>query len=158
MRKIVRGVLGLAFLFTTTGSSLAMCDPSGADAGGIADAQANIAANCNCATATSHGAYVSCAAGQAQGTSTLNPSCRGKVVSCAARSTCGKPGFVLCCRTNATGTLKCSTKLACTACNPPSGGSACCSDPANGGQTSCCGPTGVEKTGVCSDPSCVATP
>jgi len=98
MRKIVRGVLGLAFLFTTTGSSFAMCDPSGADAGGIADAQANIAANCNCATATNHGTYVICAAGQAQGTSTLNPSCRGKVVSCSARSTCVQAGFVQGCK------------------------------------------------------------
>jgi len=155
MRKIVRGVLGLAFLFTTTGSSLAMCDPSGADAGGIADAQAAIAANCNCAGATNHGAYVSCAAGQAQGTSTLNPSCRGKVVSCAARSTCGKPGFVLCCKTSAAGTTKCSTKSSCGVCQPPGGGSACCSDPAAGGQTSCCGATGVDKAGACSDASCV---
>ena len=156
MRKIVPGVLGLALLFTTTGSSLAMCEPSGADAGGIADAQANIAANCDCtAAATNHGAYVSCAAGQAQGTSTLNPSCRGKVVSCAAGSTCGKPGFVLCCKTSAAGTTKCSPKSGCAVCQAPDGGSACCSDPAAGGQTSCCGPSGVSKTGACSDASCI---
>jgi len=32
MRTLIRGVLGLAFLVTTTGSSLAMCDPAGVDA------------------------------------------------------------------------------------------------------------------------------
>ena len=156
MRTLIRGVLGLAFLVTTTGSSLAMCDPTGADAADVAAARAAIDANCDCAGST-HGAYVSCAAGQAQAT-LANQSCRGKVVSCAARSTCGKLGFVLCCRTNAMGNLKCSPKSSCGVCMPPGGGSACCSDPASGGQTSCCGPTGVDKTGACSDPSCVATP
>src|SRR5262249_18805544 len=154
MRMLIRGVLGVAFFFTATGSSLAMCDPTGADVGDIAAAQADIAANCNCVGATTHGEYVSCASDHAR-TTLVNQSCRGKVVSCAARSTCGKPGFVVCCRKKSDGTLKCSTKLDCTHCVAPDGGDACCST-----ETSCCGASGVSKTGACdaaNSPPCATT-
>jgi len=154
MRTLVRSLLGIAFLCSTARFGFAMCDPAGADAADIAAARAAIAANCDCAGAPTHGAYVSCAAGQAQ-TTLVNKSCQGKVVRCAARSTCGKPGFVVCCRADAAGMLKCSTKSGCDHCMPPDGGSACCST-----ETSCCGATGVDKAGAwdaANTPPCATT-
>jgi len=61
--------------------------------------QAAIATECSCEGATNHGRYVSCVAHvvrrlAAEGTIPIN--CKGKVTRCAARSTCGKPGFVAC--------------------------------------------------------------
>jgi hypothetical protein len=46
----------------------AACDPTtDPDKTDIANARAAVAANCSCAGATSHGAYVSCAAQQVPG-------------------------------------------------------------------------------------------
>ena len=56
---------------------------------------------------------------------TLSKDCKRAVKDCAARSTCGKPGFVTCCRTRATGTTKCSTKSSAALCRPPKKGTAC---------------------------------
>src|SRR5947208_1847761 len=56
-------------------------------------AQSFIAQNCpSCADASNHGRFVSCVAHQVK--AHVSPRCRGKAVRCAARSTCGKPGFV----------------------------------------------------------------
>ena len=55
--------------------------------------------SCACDTATTHGRYVSCVAHVVKRLSdagTIPITCRGKVVRCAARSTCGKTGFVAC--------------------------------------------------------------
>ena len=60
-------------------------------------AQAAIA-QCPC-DADNHGRYVSCVAhavNQLARDGTIPPNCKGKVTRCAARSTCGKPGFVTC--------------------------------------------------------------
>jgi hypothetical protein len=82
----------------------AACDPTtDPDKSDIATARAAVAANCDCAGATSHGAYVSCAAQQAN-TVLTNKSCAGFVKKCASHSTCGKPGTVTCCNTTAKGT------------------------------------------------------
>jgi hypothetical protein len=110
----------------------AKCDPTGADASDVAGARKAVADNCPCASATSHGEYVSCASTQAKAT-LVNQSCHGAVVKCAARSTCGKDGFVTCCRTNAKGVTKCSTKSGADKCKVPRGGSACV-----GSFASCC--------------------
>ena len=63
-------------------------------------AQAEIIRQCPpCDGATNHGRYVSCVARVVKtlvSNGTVPVSCKGKVVSCAARSTCGKPGFVRC--------------------------------------------------------------
>jgi hypothetical protein len=69
------------------------CEPFRCDA----DTQAALA-QCPCA-AENHGRYVSCVAHAvrqlaAQGDIPTN--CKGKITKCAARSTCGKPGFVTC--------------------------------------------------------------
>src|SRR5262245_1491324 len=110
----------------------AKCDPAGADAADVAAAHAAVAANCDCAGAANHGQYVKCVTEQARAT-LGNPSCRGAVTKCAARSTCGKPGFVTCCRISAKGKLKCSTKSSADRCKPPKGGQACV-----GSTPSCC--------------------
>lgn len=62
-------------------------------------ARADIQAACPCDAAPQHGAYVRCVvravkAMAARGA--LAGRCRGKLVRCAARSTCGKPGTVAC--------------------------------------------------------------
>src|SRR5439155_25462286 len=77
----------------------ARCDPStDPDKSDIARARFAVARNCDCSGATNHGDYVSCAAQQANAV-LVNKDCAGAVERCAARSTCGKPGFVTCCRT-----------------------------------------------------------
>src|SRR5215470_4411584 len=64
-----------------------MCDPTtDPDKTDIANARAAVAANCDCAGATNHGDYVSCAAQQAMEVLS-NESCAGLVRRCAARST-----------------------------------------------------------------------
>lgn len=120
----------------------AACDRNGADAGDIATARAAVATNCSCAGA-SHGVYVSCAAQQAKAT-LVNHDCLGQVTRCAARSTCGRPGFVTCCRTNSKGVTKCSIKNSATVCKAPHGGSAC-----TGTLSSCCD--------ACQNGGCVGT-
>src|SRR5881409_2062625 len=58
-------------------------------------AQAAISQDCPaCSEASNHGRYVSCVAHVVK--RTVSPGCRGKAIRCAARSTCGKPGFVTC--------------------------------------------------------------
>jgi len=58
-------------------------------------AQNAIAQQCpSCSEASNHGRYVSCVAHVVK--RTVSPGCRGKAIRCAARSTCGKPGFVTC--------------------------------------------------------------
>ncbi len=61
--------------------------------------------NCTCSTGTSvtgnHGNYVSCVAKQVNMLSKSDPAllptnCKGKVTRCAAKSICGKAGFVTC--------------------------------------------------------------
>jgi hypothetical protein len=61
--------------------------------------QSAINTDCSCTEADNHGRYVSCVAHvvrrlAADGTIPIN--CKGKVTRCAARSTCGKDGFVTC--------------------------------------------------------------
>ena len=61
--------------------------------------QSAVAAECPCEGQANHGQYVSCVAHvvrrlASDGTIPIN--CKGKVTRCAAKSTCGKPGFVTC--------------------------------------------------------------
>lgn len=99
-----------------------------------ADTACTLAGN-GCSNAKNHGQYVKCVAAQAKQAvtaGTLPKECKGAVVKCAARSTCGKPGFVTCCVTKA-GTTKCGIKSSATACKAPKGGTACV-----GSHASCC--------------------
>jgi hypothetical protein len=88
-----------------------LCDPGGARAQPVdcdaerCDVQATIDAACPCDTATNHGEHVRCVRAQAK--SLVSKQCRGKVVRCAAKSTCGKEGAVACERTGRNGRTKC---------------------------------------------------
>jgi hypothetical protein len=100
------------------------------DASALASSRVVVDAACDCAAATRHGAYVSCvqhAVKDGIGAGTVTKSCRGALKKGAARSTCGKPGAVACCRTKASGTTKCSIKANASACTAPSGGASCVS-------------------------------
>ncbi len=107
----------------------AACDPTtDPDKSDIANARAAVHANCLCQSTPGsphvHGAYVSCAAQQANAV-LVNKSCAGFVTKCAAHSICGRGGFVTCCRTTATGRTMCAIKSRATKCAAPPGGSAC---------------------------------
>jgi len=58
-----------------------------------------VSTNCPCDSATNHGRYVSCVAHLTKSLvacGLIPTNCKGKVTRCAARSTCGKDGFVTC--------------------------------------------------------------
>ena len=72
---------------------------------------------CSCDDATNHGQYVKCAGRVIREITKANPelgNCRGRLVRCAARSTCGKAGFVTCIRPTELGTCD-ATTLVCSA-------------------------------------------
>jgi len=85
-------------------------------------AQAAIIAQCPpCDAADNHGRYVSCVAHVVKklvDDGTVPGNCKGKVVSCAARSTCGKPGFVRCLFPTDTCVVNPATGLGTCALNP----------------------------------------
>ena len=124
--------LGLA----VAGPGFPSCGDRPGDAQAVADARAAAAAECDCATASSHTGYVDCVARVANAAvraGRLRAQCRLAVVHCAARSTCGRPGAVTCCRTRADGTRRCSVMSNAALCTAPPGGSARVGD-----QPSCC--------------------
>jgi hypothetical protein len=131
VRAYALAAMAFSLLAFTAQRSYAGCDPTGADMTDVAHAREMVNTNCPCGP-TNHGQYVKCAGEQAKMFLT-NQSCKGVVVKCAAKSTCGKPNFVTCCRTNSMGVTKCSTKSNATHCTPPMGGKACVST-----KSSCC--------------------
>ena len=103
----------------------ACTDPAAAATRAMAETQ------CPCATATSHREYVKCVAGVAKmavASGSLPRQCRRAVLRCAAQSTCGRSGFVSCCRTSAKGVTKCSIKPDAAKCTAPRRGAACVQD------------------------------
>ena len=152
MRLLLSTLLAFAALSTSAGPAVAGCGDNPGDAEAVAAARAQVAADCDCAGAPSHGAYVSCAAGVANERANAEPPllpryCKGAVKKCAARSTCGKPGFVTCCRTSSAGKTKCSTKRDAAHCVAPAGGAACAGDLTF---SSCCD--------ACTDGGCASPP
>jgi plastocyanin len=102
----------------------------------VAAVRAQIDAACDCASAPSHRKHVRCAArviAAALKAGALPAACKPVAKRCAAQSTCGRPGFVTCCRTNAGGAQTCSIKRSAAACRRPRGGTACVGD-----RSSCC--------------------
>lgn len=153
MQKQIAGlviVAALSLVSLGAGRSYAKCaddDPTGALR---AAARQDVKDNCNCATAENHGAYVKCSAGRVNANTSLPKSCRGAVKKCAAKSNCGKPGFIICCKKNSSGKTTCAAKKDCDHCVAPSGGSKCCS-----ANSSCCCQSGASFTGTCDDtPAC----
>ncbi len=150
MRSLITAAVAFSLVLAVGPRAFAGCDQSDPTvASQVKTARSNADSECGgCAAATNHGQYVSCVAGKvkAMDSTALPPQCRGAVVRCAARSTCGKPGFVTCCRTRADGRTKCSTKNGDEHCVAPSGGSACVSV----GNPSCCD--------ACTDTGCAPPP
>jgi len=117
-------IINIITLLISIGSAQAACT----DPAAVASTRAAAELQCPCASAGSHKAYVKCvaqAAKTAARSRSLPKQCRASVVSCAHKSTCGKPGFVTCCRTNSTGHTKCSVAPSASKCVAPKGGTAC---------------------------------
>src|SRR5438067_5038059 len=107
MSSAIRILLALVFSLSFATVPLALADDgdgggdeSGAACGSVAgdaDQMAAVRAQCSCGDAKNHGGYVSCvshAANDAVQSGNLRPECRGDVLTCAARSTCGRPDAV----------------------------------------------------------------
>jgi len=142
------GAIALAIVVGGARAAEAACGDDPGDPAAVAAARAQADVDCPCGTASNHGQYVKCV-GQVAKTRAeaglLPKSCKGAVKKCAAKSTCGKAGFVTCCRTSASGVTKCKTKPGAAKCTPPVGGSACV-----GIFSSCCD--------ACTTSGCAASP
>ncbi len=88
--------------------------------------RADILPACQCGSASSRGAFVRCARAQLAQVPAeqLVFFCRRTALKCLARSVCGKPEAVTCCRTNAHGVRRCAIKSDAAHCTAPPGGSA----------------------------------
>lgn len=141
--RIVAALLGSTLALAAAPASWAICDPTTeSDQADLAAARAAVEANCDCAGATSHGNYVQCAAAQIDVT-LVKRSCRGRAKRCAARSTCGRPGFVTCCRIR-NGRTKCRPTRSAAVCEAKGGTPGSCA--------SCCDACPVPGSG----PTCPA--
>lgn len=123
LARVVMTLIGVFMIGSTAGAA---CDPAGADAADVAAARAAIEATCDCAGATKRSDYLRCARTTAKA-ALANKGCVGSVMRCVNKSTCGKPGAVACCTTNAKGVTKATIKSNASQCRAPRGGSACVS-------------------------------
>ena len=124
-------LVGFACVLWGSGVARAACPDSAA----VMAVRAMADAQC-CATATSHREYLKCVAGVVKSSVTsgsLPKQCKRSVMTCAVKSTCGRSGFVSCCRSDAQGATKCSIKPSAAKCTAPKGGAACV-----GSAPSCC--------------------
>ncbi|HXC53006.1 MAG TPA: hypothetical protein VN634_19120 [Candidatus Limnocylindrales bacterium] len=154
MKFLMTGAFTLLGVLFSAQIAFAGCTADDPDGTKLAAARAQVAADCVCdqsdPPAVNHGDYVSCAAGIANDRSSLDradpnylpPTCKGPVKKCAAKSACGKPGFVSCCRSDGSSGFKCSAKSSAAACTDKGGVADACS--------SCCDACGANRTG----PSC----
>ena len=130
--------VALAFLVGTHGLARARCGDDPGDAQAVADARAQVDADCDCAGAPSHRDYVRCALGVARtraDAGQLRSQCRSAVKRCAAKSTCGKPGAVTCC-IERNGSFRCLIRHDATSCagrGGTTGTAGSCCDTCGGG-------------------------
>src|SRR5262245_10571683 len=113
-------------LLLSLGTARAACT----DAAAVAATRAVADTLCPCGTSRSHKDYLHCVAQVAKAAAlsgSLPKTCRAAVLGCAKKSTCGKAGFVTCCRTTAKGSTKCVVKPSAAKCTAPKGGSVCVS-------------------------------
>ncbi len=162
MKILINGALAVLGVLLTAQLAFAGCDKDDPDGTALAAARAQVTADCVCdqsdPPAVNHGDYVSCAAGVANDRSALPPedpnflptTCKGAVKKCAAKSACGKPGFVSCCRDDGNGGFKCSAKSSAEACTDKGGVADACS--------SCCDACGKNPAGpTCPVPTTTTT-
>ena len=127
---------------TTTSTTLLTVLSACPDAAQATAIEMAIETQCHCASAPDHGSYVRCAtqvAKSALKSGTLSKQCKLAAVDCAGRSTCGKHGFVTCCRTTPRGRTTCSIKRDAAHCKAPKQGTACA-----GQRASCCDACGPD--------------
>src|SRR5438876_3522103 len=120
------------------------CGKQSDDADEVAAVRAAAAEQCDCEGARNHDKYVHCVervANAAVKDKSLRNECKDDVVQCADMSTCGRPGFVTCCRTDEHGHTMCNIKHREDDCKPPHGGTACV-----GSQSSCCDACAADGT------------
>lgn len=106
MQHVMRGVLfaiGLCLLPAVAFAGRPQPCPDLLFPGGVCapNVGAAVAACCDCNGFPNHGQYVRCVAHATNAlrkASCLDKAARTSLKRCAARSTCGKPGFVTCCR------------------------------------------------------------
>jgi len=159
MRYVASGVLGVLLLLASSNLVFASCRTDDPDGSQTAAARATADQTCSSmgmgCDSGNHGGYVSCVANVANDLATagtLPTTCKGAVKKCAAKSTCGKPGFVTCCLTNPnTGTASCKIRkdaASCAAKNGTAGTCTSCCDacPAPGSGPSCPAPTTTTTT------------
>jgi hypothetical protein len=133
------------------------------------DAERCAITECSCEGAANHGDYVSCVANAAG----VSEECRGAVVRCAARSTCGKDGAVACLKPKfgpcdkSSGTCRKNPAVSCTTSRDCVSGPKCsikrsaerCTD--HGGTVSasptCCAPCGAVPTTTTTTPVTTTT-
>src|SRR5258706_3256908 len=146
MKRIVMIVVPLLLSIAT--ARAACPDPAA-----VASTRAAADLQCPCTTTGGHGPYIQCVARiakEAAQSGRLPKQCRTAVVACAKKSTCGRSGFVTCCRTTAAGRTKCSVKSSDAKCRAPKGGSVCI-----GAVPSCCDSCGA---GSCVGATTTTTP
>ena len=134
-------MMAATLLVVTRVAVQAACGDVAGDDLAVTDARAAIETACSCAAATPHGEYVECATAVIRlrtAGGMLRDECARSVRRCVRRSTCGRPGAVACCRTNATGRTKCNVRRSPSACTAPAGGQACA-----GAFPSCCDACGA---------------
>ena len=143
---LLSAVVGL-IAAPATNVAAACSDPAAA-----AMVRTQIATSCPCTSATNHGQYVKCVNLQVRQAiaNGLPKNCHGAVTRCAARSTCGKPGFVTCCFAKPgtctsglcrDGVTVCTTAANCpvvTKCHTKSSADACSTAGGSPGSGSCC--------------------
>jgi len=142
MRKALVGMF-LVGAWITMPAARSSADPPDCEA---ARCSVQSSVDACCANAKNHGQFVSCVA-HAVKAAGVPTNCKGKVVRCAARSTCGKEGFSTCTPTcdTTTGfcvddpTLACTTNTDCGRCHLRPAGT--------------CPPNTTESTGSCC-PTC----
>ena len=144
MRLLAFGIVGMAVALAGAPSARAACNNPAA----VAAARAQVAAQCDCAGASNHGDYVSCAANVAKtraAAGQLPQGCKDSVITCAANSVCGRPGAVTCCRVDGLGHVSCSIKSSADKCTTDAANALVCL----GSGDSCCD--------ACNQNSCQAT-
>jgi len=144
----MRTLLILAVLWAAP--AFARCGDQAGDADAIATVRDRVAKQCDCASAFSHGSYVRCASAvvrTAVGLGDLRSQCRSTVVRCASKSTCGRPGAVICRRTRGT-RVRCGVKRDATHCRGTVASPACAVAVA-----SCCDASSCDATTTTSAPS-----
>jgi hypothetical protein len=165
-RITVSIVLGCLMAVAWSAAASAQCGAAPGDATAVAAVRSAINKRCPCASATDRGSYVRCVKGvinQAKRDGMLSLACVSSVKKCATRSTCGRPDSVVCCRTDASGTKKCTVKKSAAQCRAPVGGAAhvgncpSCCDACSGGT---CGgvPTPTDSQTVTPTPTPTTTP